>query len=128
MERDSSSLGSSSVQAAVGGGAGAPPLAKTHQVRGANRSGTNLTVKKYNPCHSLFHTIDSHRHPNPNHHNKHSIKMKLSTSTTAAILAVLAFVQGAAAVDFDFRAFEVSFARFVLQLYVFLPDNVRLEN
>ena len=54
--------------------------------------------------------------------------MKLSTSTTAAILAVLAFVQGAAAVDFDFRAFEVSFARFVLQLYVFLPDNVRLEN
>ena len=33
--------------------------------------------------------------------------MKLSTSTTAAILAVVASVQGAAAVDFDFREFEV---------------------
>ena len=35
--------------------------------------------------------------------------MKFSTSTVLATIAVLASVQGAAAIDFDFREFEVSF-------------------
>lgn len=35
--------------------------------------------------------------------------MKFSTSTVLATLAALASVQGAAAVDFDFRDFEVRF-------------------
>ena len=36
--------------------------------------------------------------------------MKFSTSTVLASIAALASVQGAAAIDFDFREFEVSFS------------------
>ena len=51
--------------------------------------------------------------------------MKLSTSTTAAILAVVASVKGAAAVDFDFREFEASFidSRYTLCVVLMLISS-----